>query len=197
MARGRPLPNARPTRVEPEPPPPVDTTSFDDIYHRCFHEVSRWCRAFGGLSADLDDLTQEVFLVVRRRLSEFDGKNLHGWLYRITQLTVRDYRRRAWFRAFLPRGASGGPEPETPADVVDPTELLERREAKRLLANILNEMSATRRAAFILFEVEGYSGEEIAELEAVPINTVWTRLHHARKEFVLLVERARLGGKLP
>ena len=72
--------------------------TFEQVYVQWFHEVSRWARAFGGLDADLDDLTQEVFLVVRRKLPEFDGRNLSGWLYRIAQRTVRDYRRRAWFR---------------------------------------------------------------------------------------------------
>ena len=61
--------------------------SFEEIYAKWFHEVSRWVRAFGGLDADLDDLTQEVFLVVRRKLSAFDGRNLSGWLYRIAQRT--------------------------------------------------------------------------------------------------------------
>jgi RNA polymerase sigma-70 factor (ECF subfamily) len=57
-------------------------------------------------------------------------------------------------------------------------------------------MSAVRRSAFILFEVEGYSGEEIAELEGIPLNTVWTRLHHARKDFVQLVHKARAEGRI-
>src|SRR5579859_6012063 len=79
--------------------------SFEDVYARWFHEVSRWARAFGGLDADLDDLTQEVFMVVRRKLGQFDGANIQGWLYRIAQRTVRDYRRRAWFKSLLPRKA--------------------------------------------------------------------------------------------
>src|SRR5689334_23689310 len=90
--------------------PPREATSeqsesqaltFEKIYAQWFHDVSRWIRAFGGLDADLDDLAQEVFLIVRRQLPKFDGENLPGWLYRITQRTVRDYRRRAWYRRFL------------------------------------------------------------------------------------------------
>ena len=52
-------------------------------------------------------------------------------------------------------------------------------------------MSDTRRATFVLFEIEGYSGEEIAEIQAIPVATVWTRLHHARKEFFALVDQHR------
>ena len=55
-------------------------------------------------------------------------------------------------------------------------------------------MSDVRRTTFILFEVEGYSGEEIAELQGIPLNTVWTRLHHARKEFLRLVSESAHAG---
>jgi RNA polymerase sigma-70 factor (ECF subfamily) len=58
-------------------------------------------------------------------------------------------------------------------------------------------MSDMQRTAFVLFEIEGYSGEEIAELEQIPVNTVWTRLHHARKRFFELVDQARGEGRLP
>ena len=159
--------------------------------------MSRWARAFGGLDADLDDLTQEVFLVVRRKLSHFDGRNLSGWLYRIAQRTVRDYRRRAWYRRLLAKRHEGDrPERESVEPGADPSEVLERREAEHLLRQILGKMSESRRTAFILFEIEGYTGEEIATLEEVPINTVWTRLHHARKEFYMLIDRARTQGRL-
>ena len=54
-------------------------------------------------SSDTEDLAQEIFLVVRRKLDRFDGGNLAGWLYRIAQLTVRDHRRRAWFKNLVLR----------------------------------------------------------------------------------------------
>ncbi len=176
----------------------ADALSFERIYASRFNEVARWVRAFGGLDADVPDLTQEVFMVVRRKLTTFDGRNLNGWLYRLTQRTVRDYRRKAWFRRIF---ISERPDAEARGDELhadaDPSKILERREAERLLAAILQGMSERRRIAFVLFEVEGYSGEEIAELEGVPLNTVWTRLHHARKDFMKLVHVARQEGRLP
>jgi RNA polymerase sigma-70 factor (ECF subfamily) len=183
-----------PALVEAGPDQPL---SFEDVYATWFHEVSRWARAFGGLDADLDDLTQEVFLVVRRKLSSFDGKNLSGWLYRIAQRTVRDYRRRAWFRGLLRSKSEKNSERESASPGRDPAEAFEQREAERFLSQILDQMNESRRSAFILFEIEGYSGDEIAALEGVPVNTVWTRLHHARKEFASLVGRAREEGKIP
>jgi RNA polymerase sigma-70 factor (ECF subfamily) len=169
--------------------------TFEQVYVQWFHEVSRWARAFGGLDADLDDLTQEVFLVVRRKLPDFDGRNLSGWLYRIAQRTVRDYRRRAWFRALMPKKFEPAPDKEISPH--DPGELAERHEAQRMLVGILEKMGESRRTAFVLFEIEGYSGEEIAAFEGVPVNTVWTRLHHARREFATLIARAREEGTVP
>lgn len=167
--------------------------TFEEVYSEWFHEVSRWARALGGLSADLDDLTQDVFLVVRRKLDDFDGGNLRGWLYRITQRTVRDYRRGAWFRRILSRKSTRPTETSPLPQVLapDPSELFERREAEVLLARLLDRMSEKRRVTFILFEIEGYSGEEIAELEGIPVNTVWTRLYHARKDFFSLLGKAQ------
>ena len=59
------------------------TAEFRAVYDAWFDDVSRWIRALGGLEADRDDIVQEVFLVVRRRLKAFDGGNVAGWLYRI------------------------------------------------------------------------------------------------------------------
>jgi RNA polymerase sigma-70 factor (ECF subfamily) len=168
---------------------------FNAIYTTYFHSVSRWVRAFGGLSADVDDLTQEVFLVVERRIDSFQGGNMAAWLYGIARRTVRDHRRKAWFRRWLsgadPELADAGHE--TP----DPSVSFERREAQRLVAVILQEMSAVRRTTFVLFEIEGYSGEEIALLESVPVNTVYTRLHHARKDFFRLMAARLQTGEEP
>jgi RNA polymerase sigma-70 factor (ECF subfamily) len=165
---------------------------FSQIYETWFHEVARWARALGSPEADLEDLTQEVFIIVERTLSRFDGGNLPGWLYRITARQVRDHRRRAWFRNLFLR----------PRDVVldelaqsgpTPAEAVERREQERQLFGLLEKLSARRRVAFVLFEIEGYSCEEIATLENVPVATVWTRLHHARKE--LASRLAELDGR--
>jgi RNA polymerase sigma-70 factor (ECF subfamily) len=199
VAAGSTVPKPRSARLVQAPPvvgqSQIRCLRFEDIYACWFHEVCRWVRAFGGLDADLDDLAQEVFIVVRRKLPEFDGGNLAGWLYRIAQRTARDYRRRVWFRRFLLTKQSHPIEDNLSPQPLNPAELLERREAELLLIQILNGMTATRRAAFILFEIEGYSGEEIAELESVPVNTVWTRLHYARKEFSSLIARARKEGR--
>lgn len=173
--------------------------TFEQIYTDHFRDVSRWARALGGLDADLDDITQEVFLIVQRKLAEFDGRNLNAWLYSIVRRQVSDYRRSAWMRRFFHRSrqTDENSQPLLINDGPDPSQAFERRESQQMLVKILNRMSAVQRTAFILFEIEAYSGEEIAELEGIPLNTVWTRLHHARKRFLELIDELRAEGRLP
>ena len=150
--------------------------------------MSRWIRALGGLEADRDDIVQEVFLVVRRRLKDFDGANLAGWLYRITSRQVRDFRRRSWVKHIFNRRRAHEPD-DLPHAGVGPAAALERKEEQRVLQTLLMKMAEARRTAFVLFEIEGLSGDEIARIQDIPLNTVWTRLHHARREFFALAAK--------
>ncbi|HVZ71471.1 MAG TPA: RNA polymerase sigma factor [Polyangia bacterium] len=163
---------------------------FEEIYDQWFEHVARWLRALGAPSADSEDLAQEVFLVVRRRLHAFDGRNLAGWLYRIADRQVAAHRRRRWFKSVVSKRPAVVLE-ELPDAALGPAATVERREKERLLESLIAKMSDTRRATFVLFEIEGYSGDEIARMQRIPVATVWTRLHHARKEFFALVEEHR------
>ena len=161
---------------------------FEHIYQEWFEEVCCWIRALGGPDADRDDIAQEVFLVVRRRLDSFDGANVAGWLYRITQRQVRDFRRRTWIRHIFTKRRLE--EPDTlPHASQSPAAVLERKESQRVLYAILGKIREARRSTFILFEIEGLSGAQIAQIQAVPLKTVWTRLHHARKDFFALAAK--------
>ena len=127
-------------------------------------------------------------MVVRRRLSSFDGGNLAGWLYRITRRQVRDFRRRSWVRHIFTKRRLEEPD-DLPHAGSTPAAALERKDDQRILHTILAKMREERRSAFVLFEIEGLSGEEIAHIQSVPVNTVWTRLFHARKEFFALAAK--------
>ena len=164
--------------------------SFEDVYHAYFKQTVAWMRGLGVPEAELEDVAQDVFLIVRRKLPHFHGGNLAGWLYRIASLTVQNFRRRAWFKNLFSRG-----QPIDSMDMVGlgatPAMALEKKQDQRLLAEMLARMSDKRRATLVLFEIEGYSGQEIATLHRVPVKTVWTRLHHARKDLVAMVAAQR------
>jgi RNA polymerase sigma-70 factor (ECF subfamily) len=175
------LPGVSPVQALPTP-------DLRTIYDEWFDEVLRWIRALGGVEADRDDIVQEVFLVVRRRLPAFDGANLAGWLYAITRRKVRDARRRVWVKHIFTRRRSEDLE-GLPDTAGGPASSLEHKEKQRVLWTLLGKMREQRRATFVLFEIEGLSGDEIARVQGIPINTVWTRLYHARKEFFALAAK--------
>lgn len=192
-------PRARAVAVAPQPatptgPGPRPSADFATLYDGWFPHVARWLRALSVPEADIEDVAQDVFLVVRRRLPDFDGHNVPGWIYRITSRQARQHRRRRWVQTFFSRQHSFDVD-ELPWNGSSAISLLETREKQRLLERLVGKLSEKRRVAFWLFEVEGYGGEEIAEILDVPLNTVWTRLHHARKDFFLLLAEHRRGQK--
>jgi RNA polymerase sigma-70 factor, ECF subfamily len=155
--------------------------SFERIYDEWFDHVSRWVAALGASEADREDLVQDVFIVAHRRLSSFDGGNLAGWLYQIARRKVRDYRSLAWVKHFF--APSRLPLVDnTLQTLTGPLEHLETAEKAMLFQQLLESLNPEQRAAFVLFEIEGLSGEDIARLQAVPINTVWARIYKARKK---------------
>jgi RNA polymerase sigma-70 factor, ECF subfamily len=184
--------------IPPRPPAhgrDPDVHDFRSVYEAWADDVARWVRALGGPRADQDDLVQEVFVIVHRRLREFDGRNLPGWLYRITSHQVRDFRRMRWFKNVILRGAPltngiASPEPT-------PLAVLETREKQELLERLLSSLNAAQRVTFILFEIDGYSGEEIAQLHRVSLNTVRARIHRARKNLTAALRDERGDGGTP
>jgi RNA polymerase sigma-70 factor, ECF subfamily len=164
---------------------------FDQIYRESFSHVCRWVRALGGPAAERDDLVQDVFLVVHRRLPNFDGTNLHGWLYQITRHRVRDFRRLRWFRLFLNSSRVDDSLAGSFAGSRNPEGALEDKQRAAILARLLSKLPEAQRAAFVLFEIDGYSGEEIAQLQGVALNTVWARIHKARAKLTASIARLK------
>lgn len=153
--------------------------SFERIYDQYFVDVERWVRAFGGRPPDVPDLAQDIFIVALRRLAQFDGQNVGGWLYQITRRRMRDYRRLSWIKYLFTERTTNTCR-WSPAMDANQLVQLEHQERRALMDRILNALPAEQRAAFVLFELEGLSGAEIARLQRVPINTVWARIYRAR-----------------
>lgn len=152
---------------------------FEHIYRTWFQDVSRWVRALGTPPADREDLVQDVFVVVWRRLPEFDGQNVAGWLYRITRHRVRDFRQLAWVQ----RRDAGSNDTLAAVRAAETPVARERWETIELLLGCLNE---TERSALLLYELGGYSGREITSIQGAPLNTVWARLASARRKLKTL-----------
>ncbi len=164
--------------------------TFSVVYHAYFPQVVRWLRAMGVPQADMEDLAQEVFLVVRRKLPRFREGHLAAWIYKIAEHKSRNYRRLGWFRNVLMPGRALETVDAVAAGA-SPAKALEQKEDRQLITAMLARISDKRRETLLLFEVEGYSGQEIAALHGIPLKTVWTRLHHARKDLIAMVSDLR------
>jgi RNA polymerase sigma-70 factor (ECF subfamily) len=164
------------------------------VYEEWFSQVVRWLPAMGARSGDVEDLAQETFLVVERKLASFSGGSLAAWLYAIALRVCSNHRRLAWFRAVVFR-PSEDPAFDHAAQSATPDQAWERKQLAGLADEVLAGMSDKHRRVFVLFEIEEYSGEEIARLEGIPIATVWTRLHHARKAFMAGAQKIRARMK--
>jgi RNA polymerase sigma-70 factor (ECF subfamily) len=149
--------------------------------------VAGWASRLCGPAIDVEDVVQEVFIVVHRKLARFRGEsNVTTWLYGITANVVREHRRKARRRRWF--GGRDEEVEDVPA-VPTPLEEIERQRNERAVYRVLDAMREHHRDVLILSEVEGLSGEEIAEITATKIGTVWVRLHRARAEFAELARR--------
>jgi RNA polymerase sigma-70 factor (ECF subfamily) len=154
------------------------------IYRDHSAEVKRWALRLGGPGLDAEDVVHEVFIVVHRRLHEFRGEaRMTTWLYRITLHVVRKQAARQKLGRWL-KGLVGDFAGDLPDANLDPYESIERQQAARLVYQALDGLNHKHRAVVILFELEGHSGEEIAELMGIKLATVWVWLHRGRARFL-------------
>lgn len=177
----------------------VSPPSFEAVYRGHARTVSRWAaRLLGpGPSGDCEDVVQEVFIVVRKKLPRFDGRvQIATWLYEITVRVVQDWRRRRrWWSWLTGRGPSPSrgrqqPPPSLAGEGAhDPVPHLETRERVLHVYRILDGLDEVYRTTFILFELEGLSGERVAEITGARLGTVWVRLTRARRAFIERMQR--------
>jgi len=165
-----------------------DVAAWRQLYDAHFDFAYRVARRLGTPVEEVEDVCQEAFLVAFRKLGSFKEGRFSTWLYRICANVASDrHRRRRVRRAFAALWSGEGelsPGPRTPEHEY------QSAEAEALVSRILERMAPKKREVFALFELEGLSGDEVAERVGCKVATVWTRLFHARKEF------ERLGARM-
>jgi RNA polymerase sigma-70 factor (ECF subfamily) len=173
----------------------VSATEVDKIFREHGPFVWRAIRRLGVAPSDVDDAVQEVFVVVHRKLGEYEGRSqMRTWLYGIAVRVAAAQRRRSHARHEVVTE-----EPIMPSDVSssDPEGAAAEREALVLLDRALDELDDDKRAVFVLYEVEGLEMPEVAEALACPVQTAYSRLHAARKEVERSMRRAMIGKVTP
>jgi RNA polymerase sigma-70 factor (ECF subfamily) len=157
-----------------------DLSPLGVLYDRHHEGVRQFvARATAG-GADAEDLTHEAFLTLAKIASRYDGRtSARPFLLGIAAQLVRRRRRglMRWAQALTAfAGNTTSQRVRTPEEHASTTQDLQRFD--ETLARLTEE----KRLVFLLVEREGLSGEEVARALDIPVNTVWTRLHHARNE---------------
>jgi RNA polymerase sigma-70 factor (ECF subfamily) len=176
-----------------EPDARASALRFEDVYEQHIDYVWRVARRLGIGEADVDDVVQDVFVTVHRRLGDFEQRStLRTWLYGIAIRVVRDHRRRRRRKPTTPIG-----EQELPAHGADPEQHAQRAERQRLLHQLLDTLDDDKREVFVLTELEQLSAPDIAQALELNVNTVYARLRAARRDFDRALARARARGEQP
>ena len=180
------VPDAIPRTTDPAQDNAQDETrlSVTQVHERHGEFVWRTLHRMGVRAPHVEDVYQEVFLVVHRRLRTFNGQcAITTWLYEIWKA---HFRREElvpdW--AEMEALSSQAPSPER--------QLATARQAKQL-ERILDAMPLEYRVVFVMFEIEGMSSEQIAESLGAPVGTVYSRLYRARKRFARALSRLGPG----
>jgi RNA polymerase sigma-70 factor, ECF subfamily len=178
-------------------PAPADShgLSTASVFSENASMAWRALRALGVAEADVDDVCQEVFITVHRRLPTFDGRSaVRTWVYGICVRVAADYRKRARSRGELAAEV-------TPELAIEPRQedAVSIRQARAELHRILDGLDDDKRAVFVLYEIEELAMNEVAAALGCPLQTAYSRLHAARREVEAAVARlhARTSAAVP
>ena len=155
--------------------------------------VARFLLRLGARGEDVPDLMQEVFLVAHRRGGFQLGRaKPTTWLAEIAFRVSSDRRRKQ-------RRKLEDADTETvalaPTDAPSPGDRVDARMALARVQQALEALSAEKRVVFVLFELEGESCDAIAQALGIPVGTVYSRLHAARRAFARAHEDVLEGRK--
>jgi RNA polymerase sigma-70 factor (ECF subfamily) len=150
-------------------------------------------------SATAEDLAQEVFVKAFRRLDSYDPQwKLSSWLFKIAHNTAIDHLRRGVPETVPIAGGGDEGEGSLAAVLSDPTAesplaAAQRRDLARSLERAIARLRPEYRQAVLMFYVQGASYQEICDVSGLPLGTVKTNLHRARKELAALMTGAGWG----
>lgn len=154
--------------------------SFEQVYETHFSFVWRTLRGLGLSEVQSQDAAQDVFLIVYRRLPEFDGRAaVRTWLFQIALRVASDHRRHARRKGTEPLEESVMDAAPGPEDRTAQVQALSR------LQHMLDQLPDEQRLVLLLTEWEEMTGPEIAALLDISVNTVASRLRRAREALLL------------
>ncbi len=181
-----------------------DAEAFRALFTPDLDLAWRMALRITGEPASADDALQEGLISAYRALDRVEPRNLRGWFVRIVQNAARDAgrreRRHPTIQIQTHEEERGGAEPRGAAVLPagrasDPAEVVEGRELAAQLRAALREIPEERRTAILLFDVDGYTYAEIAEITESSLGTVKSRISRGREELRGLLADLRPGTR--
>ncbi len=154
--------------------------ALDRFYRHNAGRVLAWAIRLGGPYVDPEDIAQEVFAIALQRVDSFRGdSNMTTWLFGITRNVVANHRRKARFKRLV--GLNEIPEPKTEHGGTERE--VERMRLRRTVQVALEQLPQKQREALVLVDLEERTAVEAGEMLGLPVGTIYSRLHHARRAF--------------
>jgi len=146
-------------------------------------------RRLGVARADVEDMAHDVFVAVLKQFDTYDpARPIKPWLFGFAFRVASHYRRKA-------RRVETLEEPERLVDAGQrPDARYETERKRRMVQRVLEEIELDRRAVFVLHDIDGSTGEEIARSLGIPLGTVYSRLRLAREDFTAKMRRLQAKG---
>ena len=160
--------------------------SFDELYKEFAGFVYNVALRIASNATDAEELTQEVFITVFKKLHTFSGlSSIKTWLYRVTVNTTLNYlkkksrgsKKEVELDDTISQGVTG--YRDTPDDEIN------KSFASQRVNKLLNSLPPDQKVCVVLRELEGFSYEEISKAVGVNINTVRTRIKRAREALMI------------
>jgi RNA polymerase sigma-70 factor (ECF subfamily) len=152
-----------------------DVGAFDELVRRYLDRGYAVALSILGAPQDAEDAVQTAFIRALERMDQLrDGSPFGPWFYSVLRSTALNLRRREGLRSHeeLPPGASGGPSPERDLD---------RTMTRETVLTALAELPEQQRTAVTLYDLEGYSHQEVADVLGVAVGTSRAHVHHGRR----------------
>jgi RNA polymerase sigma-70 factor (ECF subfamily) len=173
------------------PAPQIVRPTFRALYEGEFSYLWHTLRRLGIRARDLEDTVHDVFVVVHRRLGDYDPERpLRPWLFGIAYRVASERRRRA------PADPAAAEEILALADEGPGAEaLLVAAQARAQVQRALEALPLEQRAVMVMHDLDGCTAPEVADALELPLNTVYSRLRLAREKFVAAVRAGRGGAR--
>lgn len=170
-------------------PAPTDEL-FSDLFEAEHSYVLHSLRRLGVAERDLEDVTHDVFVIVHRKLRDFDASRPpRPWLFAFAARLAADYRKRARHRY-----ERVGVLQETADPTPSPQRMLERKQQQSVVLRALDALDDSRRALFVMVEIDEVPVVDAAAALEIPLNTAYSRLRLGRADFAAAVARLRAAG---